>query len=462
MNSQILVIDNDAQVLKLLGKILEGEEAVVSLENDPVRGLEQLTTDSIDILFTELCMPGFDGLEVIRRAHSRKPKIPVVAMSAYGSIESCVNAFRLGAVDYLTKPFRAEHVAAALARAAAVKKKLQGRNGAWKSTPHFHAMNEVIRFVAASPAMKGVMAQAERVAAAPVPVLVLGELGVGKEMLVRAIHAISPQSRGPLVKVNCEAVNENQLIETFFGQEPTKTAEGGSTQCGAIERAADGFLLLHDVVRLPKWMQAELLHAIQTGEFRRKGGITPVPFRSRVAATSSQDLAEFARGGGLLDDLRCYLNVVPIRVPPLRERREDIRPLIRHHLHESDCVRLKLERRQEISFAEDALKILEAYDWPGNVYELSSFVRRAIVLATCPQVNAVRVSELLPPARAVRQTQGAETITVPFFGDIRLIERAIVTEAIQRARVINLQQPDHSVCSGDNSIESSKTTVTGN
>jgi DNA-binding NtrC family response regulator len=261
-------------------------------------------------------------------------------------------------------------------------------------------------------------------------VFVVGELGVGKEMIVRLVHSFSARSEQPFVKVNCESINANQFAEVFFGREYPAGAVEDSIQRGAIERASDGTLFLHNVLELPKWMQAKLLQAIQAGTFLRQGGDRPVPFRTRIAASATVDLPEAARRGVLLDELQSYLDVASLRVPPLRDRREDIRPLVKSLMQESDCLSLVRERGHELHFANDAWGALEAYDWPGNVYELSNFVRRAIIFAVDPYITAARVAELLPPLEA---SGGTTMITVPLAGDLKLIERAIVADVINRA-----------------------------
>lgn len=425
-SNQVMIVDDDPQILRLLGAILENEGARVDLELDPRQALERLRGKPTDVLFTDLHMSGCDGFEVIREARKMQPGIATVVITGYGTVDSSVDAFRLGAVDFLTKPFRAEHVAGALGRAAASTAKQRDRAAEARSRYLHREPRTPTTIVACSPAMKRVTEFARRVAAADVPVLVTGEVGAGKEAVVRLIHSLSPQCNGPVVKINCEAVSENLIAEIVFGKE----SSSGEIQRGAIERAAGGILFLHRVANLPKWMQAELVHAIREQQFLRQGGSTSIPLSARIVATSPQDLRLLVQQGSFVDDLHAFLNVAPIHVPPLRERREDIRPLVTSLMQDVECMELLRDRRQKIEFTEEALTLLERYDWPGNIYELGNFIRRAIVFAADPKISAARVSEFLPP---VRPAVGTDMISVPFMGDLKHMERALVTEVINRS-----------------------------
>ena len=425
MSHAVMVIEDNPEVLRLLGVILENEGATVTLERDPRVALQKLRANPVDVLFAGLQAPGRDGLAVLREAIKLRPGMPIVAVApAYGSVNSSVDAFRLGVVDYLTMPIRAEHVAAALARAAVVIGMRQSPPTPLRALAPLRRDAVPTRVVAASPAMKRTIALAKRVADAAVPALVLGEVGAGKETIARLVHTLGRQAQGPFVKVCCEAVSESRLAEIFFGKERALDDGSVCVECGVIEAAAGGTLFLHHVDHLPRWMQAELLHAMQEGKFLRRDGSTPVEFRVQLAASASQDLSALTHTGVLLENFRAFLDVAPLTVPPLRERQEDIRPLMAHLLQLSDCTSAK-----QLRFSEDALSLLEAHSWPGNVYELGNFIRRATVFAAKARISAARASELLTPARAPRS---ANTITVPFAGDLKRIEQSIVMEVINR------------------------------
>jgi DNA-binding NtrC family response regulator len=247
------------------------------------------------------------------------------------------------------------------------------------------------------------------------------------------IHSISPWREEPFVKVSCEAVQESQLVEMFFGDEATSKEsandeEGNSSRSGLIEQAAGGTLFLRNLVGLPRWMQEQLLQAAQAGRFFRKGGVKPIPFRARIAASTLCDPARSVKEGRLLDELHFYLGAHSLVIPPLRDRREDIRPLISALVQEASRDPSLSVRGPAPTFSEESLQLLEAHNWPGNVCELSNVVRRVFVFISEPEVTADHVAEMLPVL------PGSDTITVPFGGNLKEIERAIVAEVIHRAR----------------------------
>ncbi|WP_172992046.1 sigma-54-dependent transcriptional regulator [Lacipirellula parvula] len=423
--NRVMVIDDDPQVLRLLGAIIENEGANVELETDPRLALEHLRGRPFDALFTDLQMSGCSGLEVIREARRIQPGISTVIVTAYGTVDSTVNAFHLGAVDYITKPFRADQVAGALGRAATNNVKSRNRAMETKAAIAAAPATEA-SVVACSPAMQRVLEFAKRSAASFSPMLVTGETGAGKETVIRYIHSISSNSTGPLVKVNCEAVSEGQLAEVLFGKESAT----GEIQRGAMERAAGGMLFLHRVANIPKWMQAELATAFLEQRFLRVGGVAPVALEARIVASTSENIEPLVRAGGFVDDLHNFLSQAPLEVPPLRRRREDIRPLLASLMKEANRTSQSYDRRRKIEFTEEAMAKLERYEWPGNVYELENFVRRAIVFTSESQLSAARVAELLPPTRPPANT---EMISVPYIGDLKIMERALVSEVINRS-----------------------------
>jgi two-component system response regulator AtoC len=427
--NRVMIIDDDPQVLQLLGSILTNEGATVIREHDPRLALDRLRSQPVDVLFSDLRMNDCDGLEVIRLARKMQPGLATVIVTAYGSLDTSVDAFRLGAVDYLTKPFRAEQVANALGRAAAslAGGKTRSPDAVAPSRPR--PVKTPIRIVAVSPAMKRVVEMSGKVAAASIPVLVSGETGTGQEEVVRLIHSLSPQSGGPLVEVNCEAISEQQIRELLFGSNSTSSS-GGDDHRGAIERASGGTLYLREVARLPKWVQAEIVQVFKEQRLPAQTSATPIAVNMRLAASTSQDLDALVQSRQFVEDLYQYLNVAPIHVPPLRTRREDIRPLVTSMLREPECLALLWERRQQLEFSDEAMRLLERYEWPGNIYEVSHLVRRAIIFGSGPKVSAEAVAELLPTAS---RPAGAEMISVPFEGDLKVMERALVNEVIHRA-----------------------------
>jgi DNA-binding NtrC family response regulator len=431
MRRCILIIEQDQQALAVLDTVLNDDSSIVVIERDARRGLDFLKSAPVDVLIADASMPGFNELDVLRQARELRPAVPVVVTAAGGSVALTVDAFRLGAADYLTKPLQAEQVVAALARVSA-RMQPQPSPGSTTSATDGRVANVMPpTVVAASPAMKQVVRQCEQVAHSSLPVLIVGELGVGKERVARMIHSLGSRTEEPFVKLNCEAMQEKRLVEICYGKERAAGDAGISPHRGLIEQAANGTLLLKNVTGLPRWMQKMLLRSAQEGRFLRQDGQELVPFRARIAASTRIDPAEGVKRGVIVDALRSYLNVTPITVPPLRDRREDIRPLVETLLQEASCDPSLSECRTALKFSEEALRLLEAYDWPGNIYELGNLIRRFCVFAVEPEVSAAQVAAILPspPAHG-----GGDTITVPFVGDLKLIERAIVAEVINRAQ----------------------------
>ncbi len=431
MRPRILVIDDDPRVLSLLATVLTNEGANVICEHDAKRGMEVLKSEPVDALFTDLRTSGRNGTEILREARAIQPTLPVVVITADGSIESTVGAFQSGAVEHFTKPFRAEQIVAALARAFAKSKQQQLHVSQSTAPSNGVSKNMPTTFVAASLTMRQVAAKSKQVAPSTLPVLIVGELGVGKERVARLIHSLSPRLNEPFVKLNCEAIQESQLVKMCYGEERVTDEVGDSSCRGLIERAAGGMLFLQNITGLPIWMQKVLLQSAQEGVFCRKGGKEPIPFRARIAASTRCDPADSVKKGVLLNEMHFYLNATPITLPPLRARREDIRPLVDTLVHEASCDQSLSDRRPALSFTEEALQLLEAYDWPGNIYELSNLIRRLCVFSSELEVTAAHVAAMLPSLPAHRDSN---TITVPFVGDLKSIERAIVAEAINRAR----------------------------
>jgi DNA-binding NtrC family response regulator len=423
--TQVMVIDDDPQVCRLLGSILENEGASVVLEQSALQGLATLKSRPVDVLFTDLEVGDGNGLSIISETRKLYPNLSTVVTTGRGSVESSVSAFRLGAVDYLTKPFRAEQVIQALARACSRNTRPQASSSPSTPVNSVQPAGQVI--VAQSATMRSALVLAKRVAQADVPVLVTGERGVGKELVIRAIHGQSSRSAGPLVKINCGAIQEEQLEAMIFGDHAP--GAGQAPRPGALEQASGGFLFLHNVSELPKWMQAKLFQVIQSGCFNRLGSNQPLALTARIAASTTEDLMTSAAAGKFFHELYYYLHVVPVHVPPLRLRQDDISPLADQFLQESLRLRPAGKATGRLAFSRDGHRALEAYSWPGNVYELSNLVRRAVVFATGSEISAADLAELFPPPAA---RDSVETITIPYAGDLKIIERSIVSEVINR------------------------------
>lgn len=430
MRPRILIIDEDPQNSGVLKEMLECEEADIAVEHDATRGLTQLATEPIDILFTTAHAQGHNQLELLRRSRQLRPHLSVIAVAAVGSIDATVDALRQEAVDCLTTPFQPAQVSAAMAKAMAKLTQAQPLATHTKPSCDGVTLTDPTAMVAASPSMIHLADLCSHVALSTLPILVIGETGVGKQKVVRLIHALSTRRAEPFVKINCDAMQESQLVEMFFGKEEVSDRENKSTRIGLIEQAAGGTLFLRNITGLPRWMQKEFLQAAQTGVFHRLSGSEQVSFRARIAASTIYAPADCIKQGVLLHDLYCYFGATPLNVPALRRRREDIRPLVATLTCEIGAELMSGGHLPTRRFSEDALALLEAYDWPGNIHELSNFIRRVFVFVSETEIMAAHVNEYLTSPTMLR---GMNTITVPFVGDLKVIERAIVAEVINRA-----------------------------
>jgi len=404
MAREILILDDEPKIADLLRRSLQREGYSVRCVADPLSALDILKEHPIDVLVTDLRMPGMDGLEVLRRTKSIRPACEVVVMTAYATVETAREALKRGAIDYLTKPFSADEDlkpllrrifeaepgspsspsipsasnGAALLSPAATRLDSQGGQApaqrASQPPSEGAADNPLAKIVTRSPAMKSILDRLGRIAAANASVLLRGESGTGKEGVANAIHALSPRARGPLVKVNCGALPETLLESELFGH--VKGAFTGSVadRAGLFEMADGGTIFLDEIGEISPALQVKLLRVLQEGEFQRVGESKTRKVNVRILTATNRDLEAMMRQGSFRQDLYYRLNVVPILLPPLRDRREDIPILI-----EFFCRRSAPGR--QIELAPEARQAFENYAWPGNIRELENAVEHALVLS---------------------------------------------------------------------------------
>jgi two-component system response regulator HydG len=393
---RVLIVDDHLELAETLADGLadrgfhaspcaDGREAARRLENEP-----------LDALVTDLRMPEIDGMGLMARSRAAAPERPVIVMTAYGAVETAVEAIRQGAYHYLTKPFRVDELAVFLGRAlddARVRREARSLRAALRDEYRLD------RLVAASPAMRDVFDVAARVADASTPVLLYGETGTGKTALARAIHATSARAAGPFVAVNCAALPEALLESELFGH--VKGAFTGATaaRAGLFADADGGTLLLDEIGEMSPALQAKLLQVLETGDVRAVGASKARHVDVRVLAATHRDLRERVRAGAFREDLLYRLDVVPIEIPPLRKRREDIPLLVERILVEQ---RTKHPRAVVEGFSPDAMAKLVAHAWPGNVRELGHAVERTVLFGRAAEASAADLPPTVtsPPASA--------------------------------------------------------------
>jgi two-component system response regulator HydG len=370
----LLVADDDPAVRQSLERMLAREGYQVVLAPDGQAAIERLRQGGVDLLLSDLRMPGLTGLELLREVKAAVPDVDVIMLTAFGTVEEAVTAMKDGAVDFLTKPFQRAQLIRVI-RKALERRELIAQNRALQ-----RRLDDLLthgNIIGVSPAWRATMTLVDQVANSSATVLIHGESGTGKELLARAIHDRSPRRNGPFVAVNCAALPETLLESELFGYEKGAFTGAAVRKEGRFELADSGTLFLDEVADLSPVTQPKILRVLQEGEFERLGGTRTSKVDVRVVTASNQDLAALVKEKRFREDLFYRLNVITVTAPPLRERREDVAVLAQHFLR----IYAAKNNRTLVGFSEDALRCFESYPWPGNVRELENVVERAVVLA---------------------------------------------------------------------------------
>jgi len=401
-DTRILVVDDERSMRELLSIMLKQAGYAVTLADGGESALEALRGEPFDLVITDLRMRRVDGLTVLRSTKELSPHTVVLVVTAFASTETAIEAMKLGAYDYITKPFKMDEIRLTIANALE-RKRLQDENTALKR--QLRRERSVGAFVGKSRPMLDVYETIRKTAESSSTVLVTGESGTGKELVAQAIHQESPRKHGPFVSVNCGAIPETLMESELFGHVKGAFTGAVNGAPGLFAAAAGGTLFLDEITEIPHSVQVKLLRAIQEREVRRVGDTRDVKVDVRLIAASNRDVARAVKEGALREDLFYRLNVIPIHLPPLRERREDIAPLVAHFIQKI-CAELGKTAR---SISPDALAILEQHPWPGNIRELENVIERAIVLGH----GDVLAADALPPeVRRPRDTE-APSIEIP-------------------------------------------------
>jgi len=432
---QVLVVDDEPDVREFLGAIFTRDGAQVSLARNGQQALALLEQQTFQVLFTDLSMPDMHGLTLLRRALRASPLLSAVVFTGHAQLDSCIEAMRFGACDYLTKPFTPQMIRAALARALDACQRRGGAIAPSAEAPRVPApagsmCEREEHVVMQGVAMREVCLLAAKIAPTDAAVLIRGEPGVGKEVVARAIHRQSRRAGGPFVRVACGAIREAELDAAMFGQEQTDSEGQGKARPGHLEFAHGGTLLLTDVECLPPWAQARLFDALKRGCLQRGGSVGSLPLDVRVIAATSCDLEAAVAEGRFHGGLYYLLDVVTIHVPPLRRRPQDIKILAEQCLAQALARRGIATEELECGFTQEAWDCLLSHDWPGNLPELAGVVGRAVALADGQQIG----KEAMAWARHEARCHSSDTISVPLAGNLRQIERYIIEEVIQRCR----------------------------
>ena len=386
MPKTILIADDEQAVRSSLERLLEFESYRVIQAADGPSALDLVRDRPVDLVLLDIKMPGMDGLEVLAQLHQENPQLPVVIISGHGSIQTAVEATRLGAFDFIEKPIDADRILLVI-RNGLAQRRLLKENVSLRAE-----VRQRTRIVGQHPEMLRILDTVKKVAATNVRVLIMGENGTGKEMIARALHENSPRADEPFVEVNCAAIPEELIESELFGHERGAFTGAVARRIGRFEMADGGTLFLDEVGDMSLSAQAKVLRVLQESVFERVGGTETMKVDVRVIAATNKDLLKASREGRFREDLFYRLNVVPITVPPLRERGSDIPLLAEHFLH---LIGRELGQAPK-KLSRTAMDALKEYAWPGNVRELKNLVERLVILAPGTTIDLTD----LPPLRA--------------------------------------------------------------
>lgn len=370
---KILVIDDDVEMCGLLSDVLTGEKFSVLAIGESLEASRILKKEEFDVIITDLKMKGLRGLDILEEAKKVAPLTPVIIITAFGTIESATKAMKMGAYDYITKPFQIDELVLTVKKALEnrlLKKEVVRLKREVESRYHFHHL------IGKSPSMQKIYDLIERICDSTSNVLITGESGTGKELVAKAIHYNGIRKEGPFIAVNCAAIPETLLESELFGYKKGAFTDAKTDKRGLIFEAADGTLFLDEITEMPSTLQAKLLRVIEEREVRPLGDTNSYPIDVRIISASNRDTRSLIREGGFREDLYYRLKVIDIELPPLRQRREDIPLLVQHFMN-----RFGEEPKKISGVSEDALKIFINYSWPGNVRELENVIQRATTLS---------------------------------------------------------------------------------
>jgi two-component system, NtrC family, response regulator HydG len=420
---RIAVVDDEPANLESLERILKSDGGEVDLYQDPREALMGMRREPVDILLTDLRMASLSGLELLEAVKLSDGSVEVILITAYGTVELAVEAMKKGAYDFITKPLQRVQVLRSVHRGLE-RRRLMNENLSLKEELNSHLSQEYRPIVGKSDAVKQMMEIASQAARSRASVLIEGESGTGKGVLAEYLHRNSERSQGIFVKINCTAIPENLLEAELFGYEPGAFTGATKRKKGRVELAQGGTLFLDEIGIAPLTFQSKLLRFLQEGEFERLGSNETLKVETRVVSATNSDLKTAIREGQLREDLYYRLNVVHIRVPPLRERQEDVPLLVQRFLAES----AKKNGREIPLLDPDALDRLIRYAWPGNIRELQNLMERFVVLN---RSGVIRVEDLPPE---IGGTERQKSVVVPLGVPLREVERMVMEQTLKSTK----------------------------
>lgn len=421
--SRVLVVDDEANLRKVLAAMLRKDGYEVSVTADGEQALAEFQKNGADIVVTDLVMPKLGGMELLKAVNAQRPDVPVIIITAHGTVDNAVEAIKRGAFDYITKPFEHAEIQAVVAKAARTQAANQDR-----MTLEGKARNAII---GTSAEMQEIFKIIDKVADTPSTVLITGESGTGKELIATALHDGSSRRDKPLIRINCAAIPKDLMESELFGYERGAFTGAVTSKPGRFELADGGTLFLDEVGEIPLEMQVKLLRVLQESEFERVGGIKTTRVDVRLIAATNRDLKKEVEANRFRGDLFFRINVVPLVLPPLRDRAGDIPVLVTHFIEKFN----KRLNKRITGISDEALALLKGYAWPGNIRELENMMERVIVFADGPQIIA---KDLPDTVRGTAATPGLTTPEAsPAPGETSLKDAVRLAQAeVEKAMII--------------------------
>jgi len=419
----VLVIEDKRSMAEMLASTIESEGYAVLMAPTGEDGVSTALKERVDLVLTDLKLPGISGLDALKALKAKKPHLPVILMTAFGTIETAVEAVKAGAYDFLMKPFDTSHMLLLIKRALDAVK-LESENLVLKE--EFAEELGFPKIIGGSPELIKVFELVKRAAPTKATVLLTGESGTGKELFARALHHLSKRAAGPFVAINCAAIPKDLLESELFGHEKGSFTGAEARRMGKFELADKGTVFLDEVGELDMSLQAKLLRVLQGEPFERVGGSEPIMADVRVVAASNRDLARAVSSGSFREDLYYRLNVFPVHIPPLRDRVPDIPRLARYFI-EKYCKEMK---KPVLGISDEALSALSRQGWKGNVRELENCMERAVILSDGPDILPEHVGFFPPPDEVIETGLASSPTVEPLQSVAERALRAAETKAI--------------------------------
>ncbi|MDA3791919.1 MAG: sigma-54 dependent transcriptional regulator [Desulfobacula sp.] len=424
-NRRILVADDEHNVRRLLKEILTAEGYHVTLVENGKLAIEHMAATGVDLLFMDIRMPVMDGLTAIKIISKQYPDVPVIMMTAFAGVDTAVEAMKLGAYNYISKPFNNSEIRLSVKKAMEIKELNEEVQLLRKEVKNRFCINNII---GKSEKMQTVFKMIGKISQTNATVLIQGETGTGKELVAKAIHYNSQYNTGKFVGINCASIPEGLIESEFFGHEKGAFTCAVANKIGKFEYADNGTLFLDEIGEMMPHFQANLLKVIQDKQFQRLGGLETITTNVRIIAATNRDLEELLKNGGFREDLYYRLNVIQINIPPLRERKEDIALLVEYFLNKY----AKVDGIPRKFIAPKAMNLLCEYNWTGNVRELENQIERAVVMARGPLIMPEDLSLTPPPPDLLPSVDRGPGQSLKEI--LREVEKSIIVRALDENR----------------------------